>query len=691
MNRLAKLFKRAKQKTVTFFSSTLGSMGMEDWYDSLNLNTFKESLYLFIGVSMIRDTVASIPLEMHRIKNANGDTEEIIDDPFLSIIQRPNELQTQMEFWELAVAYYILAGETFWYMERSGEKTAPTAMANMRPDHVEIVFSADKRQVVAYEFRQGNGETLKIRPEDVLHIKNIDPTNPARGVGVIRPATQRIITEKEATQYQAQTFRNHGRPDIAVFTNVDQLTEEAADEAREKWDKIYGAKTKRNAGFFGGDVKDIKMLNVSPKEMDGIESMKFLRDDILAALRIPKQMIDTDVNYNNSRVAYATFIRQACEPVLDTFIDVINNKWLTDADQDKFMWYETEVGEDRELTLKEAVESKRAAIITQNEARDLLGWPTVDGGDEFNDPVSGTTFQLALKKKKIQKAAKGIIRKRNVLTKKFKAIEAVADMYKAEAHLKNVKRQQNPVFHTKELREQYIKVFNENIDRRAKLFADTVDVYNDGLYKRIIKQIEEFGVNPDRVFDPVLELPEARKTFEPLMEALYRKAGQDVMNDIANGFTGKASENFVTLDEVLRAIQLRAEFFITSMLNTNFKELKKILANGLAEGMGVEEIGRSLRQYFTDMSTSRARTIARTETGRLVSQATDEAYKQSAVVTGKEWLTAGDDKVRDRVGTVDDHVINNGVIVSPGGVFPNGERYPGELTINCRCAIAPAV
>lgn len=695
MNLFTKLFKRAKQKTVSFFSSTIGNIGTEDWYDALNLQTFKDSLYLFIGVSMIRETVSGIPLEMHRIKNIDGDTEEVIDDPILDIIERPNYLQTQKEFWKLAVAYYLLAGETFWYLDKEGEKSMPTAMVNMRPDHVEIVFTADKKQIVAYEFRQGNGEIIKIRPEDVLHIKNIDPTNPARGVGVVRPATQRIITEKEASRYQAHTFKNQGRPDIAVFTDVD-LTDEQAEDARERWDKIYGKSDKRTAaGFFGNNVKSIQLLNVSPKEMDGINSMHFLRDDILAALRIPKQMIDTDVNYNNSRVAYATFVRQACEPVLDAFLDVINNKWLVDGDEDKFLWYETDVGEDRELIIKEATETKRAGLITQNEGRQLLGWESVDGGDEFDDP-SGNLFQLAMKRKKIRKAAKRVLRKRRVLVKKFKAIEAVTAMYSAEKHYADVQRQQNPVFHTEEMKDAYVRAFNASIDKKANIFRDTVGFYNDGLLKRILKQMEDFGVNPERIFDPVVEIPEAKAIFVPLMKAMYTKAGQDTMDAIARGFAGKASEQFVTIDEVIAELERRAEFFILSMLDTDFKQLRDIITQGMADGLGVEEIGRNLRKYFDDMTVARARTIARTETGRLVNMATDEAYRQSAVVTGKIWLTARDNKVRPGendalIGTVNDHRQNENKTVSPGGVFPNGERFPGELTINCRCALAPAV
>ena len=692
MKILDRIFGKIKQKSVAFFSSTLGVSGMENYYDALNLSTFKESLYLFIGVSMIRDTVSSIPLQMHRIVNSDGDTEEVFDDPFLDLMERPNYRQTRLEFMKLAVSYYLLAGETFWYFEREGENGAPSAMVNMRPDYVEIIFNGEKSEVVAYEFRKYDGTSIKIRPEDVLHIKNIDPTNPARGVGVVRPATTRIITEKEASKYQAATFKSQGRPDIAVFTDQD-LTEETADDARVKWDKVYNSPNERkSAGFFGASVKDIKLLNVSPKEMDGIESMKFLRDDILAALRIPKQMIDTDVNYNNSKVAYATYIRQACEPVIDTFYDIVNNKWLTDqnAAEDKFLMYETEVGEDRELILKEATETKRAGLITQNEGRQLLGWPSVDGGDEFDDP-SGNLFQLAMKRKALRKRAKAVLRKRPILRKKLIAVRAVATMYEAERHYADVKRQRNPVFHSEEMKDAYVRTYNASIDKKSNIFADTVGFYNEGLLKRVLKQIEEFGVNPDRVFDPVVEIPEAKAIFVPLMKAMYAKAGQDTMDSIARGFTGKASEQFVSLDEVVAALERRAEFFILSMLNTDFKQLRDIITQGLSDGVGVEEIGRNLRKYFDDMTTARARTIARTETGRLVSQATDEAYRQSSVVTGKIWLTARDNKVREIEGTVNDHVHNENKTVAPGGVFPNGEQFPGELTINCRCALAPAV
>lgn len=670
------------KKSLSFISLPNRFSGLEDFYDTYNLQTFRESLYLFIGVSMIRETVSSIPLEMYQILNVDGDVEEVTDDPFLDLMQRPNELQTQKEFWKLAIAYYLLAGETFWYLERSAPGSIPTAMANMRPDSVRILISQDKMTIIGYEFIQANGAILRLPIEDVLHIKNIDPVDPIRGVGVVRPATQRIITEREASKHQSMTFKNQGRPDIVVFSDND-LTDEQITDAQDKWQKKFGEDKGSQLGMFGSGVKSLQVLNTTPKEMDFLATMNFLRDDILSALHIPKAMITSDnVNLANSKTARINYVKEACMPVLDVFIDIINNKFLCDMDQNRFLSYDSPVNEDREILLKEAVDLKNASIITVNEARDLMNYPALDGGDIREQQVI-QPITMSMKNKRLKAQAKYILKKRPILMKKFKAVRAVRNLIEAE---KSVKRSRNPVFTTQEMKSAYIKAFNDNVDTKAETFKKTIDVYNSEFLKRIIKHMTDFGANAQSFFNVSEEIIAANKIFIPMMQNMFKKAGQDCMDSVASGFAIKAAENFHTPEEMLQQLEQRSKFFVQSMLNTDFNEMSQLLVAGLKDGKGVDEIGRDLRAYFDDMSVARARTIARTETGRLVSQATNEAYRQSAVVTGKVWLTAGDDKVRD------EHV-ENGLSdpVDTGEAFPDGEHYPGESSINCRCALAPAV
>lgn len=705
MNILSRLFggkterkemKGGRKKGLFFHNvnNSLSSLdGYENYKDAYNLNTYRESLWVFLGVSMIRDTISAIEFELYKIIDRTGGVEEVYDDPIVDLINNPNERQTKMEFWKNSIANYLLAGEAYWYLQRETPGAFPVAMVNLRPDLIEVLISADKKEVVGYKLYQSNGQSVVLLPEDVLVIKNIDPVNPLRGTGFVYPATRRIITEREASKYQAETFISGGRPDVIVMTD-EEVDDEKGLDFRTRWHKIFGSNKGSNPMLAGNNIKDIKTLNVSPKEMEYLKTQTFLRDDLLAALRINKAMITSDqVNLANAKVARINYIKEACLPILDTFIDVINNKFIHDVAPDKFLTYESPVQEDRELLLKEATQlysrsGDERPIINQNEARAILNYDPVEGGDDFGVPVSA--IEKNLKLRRLRGIAMKHIRSRKVLLRKFVAMDAVRDFIISESEKPGVDRQMNSIFPNDEKRLAYAKSFNDSIDRKADSMHSLIDFYNRGLSERIIKRQTEIGLDPDNIFNLTEEVIEAKKIFTPYLKALYSRVGQEALDEVARGFEAKASERFYTIPEILAEIDLRIEFFIISMLDTDFGQLKNLIASGMAEGMGILEIGRSIRGYFDDMSVARARTIARTETGRLMSKATRDSYQQSTLVTGVEWLTAEDAKVRSG-SAPDNHVMNNKIIVAKDASFPNGEKYPGELTINCRCALAPAV
>ena len=105
---------------------------------------------------------------------------------------------------------------------------------------------------------------------------------------------------------------------------------------------------------------------------------------------------------------------------------------------------------------------------------------------------------------------------------------------------------------------------------------------------------------------------------------------------------------------------------------------------------GIPAVAQAITEKYEQITTGRANTIARTESCYITSIATQDAFEESPVVAGKTWLTAGDGNVRDG-DLPDNHVINDNKTVAKDDSFPNGEAFPGEMTINCRCAIAPVI
>lgn len=463
---------------------------------------------------------------------------------------------------------------------------------------------------------------------------------------------------------------------MAVFADQ-AVNDEQGIEFRAKWRSIFGGGKGGQVALFGNAIKTIQELNKTPKEMDFIETQKFLRGDILAALHIPEEMVSSDgSNRATAKEAYKMYLQEAVIPVIEAFIDTLNNRLVPQVDDAVFFCFDDPVPVDREQQLKE-VTAGVGKWLTQNEARAEMGLAALDGYDTLG-AVSfsngGSASNSAPTDPAMQDQAKSILRSRPTLVRKLKAIEELVNL----TQLSQPKRQKNSIFITRDMKVAYAKAVNDKVDSKTGAIKEALDEFHKGMLARVLKH----DLTPEHFMDVVTEKTTAKALFAPLLVKLYKEFGQDALDAV---FKKSSTDQFFTNEAMIAAIEARAGFFTSSIVDTTFEILKHKIADGIANGDGVEKIGQSLRDYFTDMSEGRANTIARTETGYALSRATNDAYAQSSVITGKEWINAGDDKVRD------EHVDNGGEIVGKDEAFSNGEHYPGEASINCRCVLAPAV
>jgi len=114
--------------------------------------------------------------------------------------------------------------------------------------------------------------------------------------------------------------------------------------------------------------------------------------------------------------------------------------------------------------------------------------------------------------------------------------------------------------------------------------------------------------------------------------------------------------------------------------DTTKNQLKDTLREGIGQGEGIPELRNRVKDVFSEASTNRADTIARTETAQAFEAANQQAMQESGVVLRQQWLTARDDRVRLS------HFALEGKIVPLGEKFDSidGKISPGE-PINCRC------
>lgn len=137
-------------------------------------------------------------------------------------------------------------------------------------------------------------------------------------------------------------------------------------------------------------------------------------------------------------------------------------------------------------------------------------------------------------------------------------------------------------------------------------------------------------------------------------------------------------------EDILRELDARANH-IGGATDEVFDSLKARIRSGQLGGDNPLTFARRIRAEMGDISRARSELIARTESAVLMNSANAETMRRSGA-DGEEWLTAGDDKVRE------EHARMSGEIRVFPAVFSNGDGYVGESSpYNCRCAGAPVV
>lgn len=141
---------------------------------------------------------------------------------------------------------------------------------------------------------------------------------------------------------------------------------------------------------------------------------------------------------------------------------------------------------------------------------------------------------------------------------------------------------------------------------------------------------------------------------------------------------------------------------IVSVSETTREQIVSIVAQGQADGLGVDAIARNIRDRVDGISTWRGALIARTETHGAANFAMHRTAQESGLDLEKEWVAAKDHRTR-RFSANDqfDHLAMDGQRVAmddpflmpwAGGpplpvMYPGQEGLPGGAVINCRCAV----
>lgn len=165
--------------------------------------------------------------------------------------------------------------------------------------------------------------------------------------------------------------------------------------------------------------------------------------------------------------------------------------------------------------------------------------------------------------------------------------------------------------------------------------------------------------------------PEVLAELELAFTASILQAAPDLAPTVAQQLAQKYA-----LDRASALLQVTGDINIIDLTQARVQQL---VAATIEEGGGLGELAKKLREDYA-FSASRAEAIARTETGRALSQGTLGAARQQGR-DQKSWITQGDDRVEEEC------LANEGAgWIGIDEQFPSGQDGP-PAHARCRCAL----
>ncbi len=661
--------KQANPAIFSFFSpSSMPRMGEREF-----LKAYRG--WVFACTNAIAERLADIELKLQqKTKDGWQDLAPTGSSPALDLIHHVNDFQSFYELVYGYAAYQELHGNSFWYLPRSSNGKV-AEIWQLDPTRVQVVKSK-KEFISGYVFMNEIGEKVPLEPEEVIHFKRFHPLNPYRGMGTVEAAALAIDTDTYASEWQRNFFGNSAIPS-AILSSEGTLNQEAYDRIKANWDaKFKGVQNSNKLAILEGNLK-YTLVGQTARDMQFNDGRKDIRDEILAIFRVPKTIlgISEDVNFASAQATEYVFAKYVIKPKMKFFVTKLNEFYLPFMNLNPQEWRFTFVDPVPE-NIEQQIAVRESGIknyyMTPNEARAEIGKEPVEGGDDLYiptlmQPIMGSdqpegpapeadpkTRSRKLKKlfkpkRKIYVNVKKTAAKRNSyisgqVAASYKTFTDLNETLKSML-LKNLHKKDAKVA-IRKLKRQKDEATNDLVRILFSNYNDWVGLVFSATKEGMSKVMEQSGkdalaeVNSDVVFD--LQNPRA-------LDYLSQHALEN-----SNSYTDTMKEDI--------ALQVQ---------------------EAVEQGQSVDVISNVIDSFFDDQSDYRADRLARTETIDAYAQGNLEGYRQSGVVTGKEWLFDG--------GTCESNIcpanVDDGVI-GLDDTFSSGDDAPPAHP-NCECALQP--
>lgn len=315
-----------------------------------------------------------------------------LNHPLAVMFRRPNPHQGQADFWKSVATFAWLKGNAYIRIIRNLDTGEPVGFVPYSDANVTPVLD-ENGWVTTFQFEsQGYKETWLAR--DVIHIRNPLYTDPLRlymGLSPIDVVWDKIQTYNELQSTIYSLVASNGVPS-GVLTGPGQMDGTQVESLKKQLEKRRDAAGKdRTRPLVLGNGMTYQPMGLDAQKLQAKELTMELEAAICAAFRIQPAVIGSSAGlqfstYNNLAAAYQEFTTLLRVPIWNAWEEQLEAGLYNDYPGIQLAFDLTQVQAlqpDVDAVIYPVIAEFNASLITQNEARQKLGFDPVEDGDAY--------------------------------------------------------------------------------------------------------------------------------------------------------------------------------------------------------------------------------------------------------------------------------------------------------------------
>lgn len=343
-------------------------------YDTA-VESIKKYPIVFGCVTARSDAAAGLGVKVFDIKG--GQEGEAADHQFYQLFANPNPYQGSFEFMEQASQSLDVTGNAFIAIEGSGKMVElyvlPTKYVAIIPD--------SKKKIKEYVYYI-NGQTVRYKPEEIIHIKYSDIDDHYYGSPPLAAANDILTFENYRIQFANQFFKNGAVP-VGLLETDAVLGDTLLRKLRGEWQNIHGGITNAHkVAILQGGLK-YKTLSSPLKDLELGNLKRLSKEDIQMIFKVPDSILGSldGTGGKEGKDSLTMFWRNSMIPHVQRIESALNRglKKILFKDGKQLFRFNLKavaaLSDDKESTASYLSTLLSGSVMTPNEARAVVGLP----------------------------------------------------------------------------------------------------------------------------------------------------------------------------------------------------------------------------------------------------------------------------------------------------------------------------